>query len=221
MLSSLEMSVGSHKHSLKSFENLNCLIFSGLNYAIYRQIFIFFLVCFHSNAWSLLWMLLLTKKQSAYCHPRCSNSHSFLEVCFQSHSLFWPSIITQFFTHYSVLKIRILRANYINTGEAREQRMLGEQYWRFLGRTEVPRRPPQGRLTECDEMRSLQQTQILTFLPLSNILIVMDSLPVPSHKLQTKRNLTAFPKTKFCCAFWGDQVEKQPLELSDLCPLPS
>lgn len=148
-------------------------------------------------------MMLLIGKESAYFDPRCSNSHSFLGVCFQSRSLFWTSVIMLYFTLYSTLKICILRTNYIFTGEASEQHMLGELWWRFLGRTEVRHRPPQGKLTDYYEMRSLHETQILSLLPLSNVLRVKDTLPVLFLRLQTKRNLTAFPKTKFCYAIWG------------------
>lgn len=116
MLSFLEMSVGSHKHTSNSFETKNYLMFSGLDYVIDRQIFIFILVCFLSNAWSLLWMLLLIENQSVYFDPRCSNSPSFLEVCFQSHSLCRPSVIMLFFTLYSTLKTHVLGTKSIYWG---------------------------------------------------------------------------------------------------------
>lgn len=98
------MSVGSHKCTLKYFENKNCLIFSGLNYVIIRQVFIFILICFLSNEWNFLQRMLLIEKHSAYFNPRCSHSHSFLEACFCHNSLFWPSVIMLFFTLYSALK---------------------------------------------------------------------------------------------------------------------
>lgn len=64
--------------------------------------------------------MLLIKNESAYFNSRCTNSCSFLEVCFQSCSLLQTSVIILYFTLYTVLKICILRANYIFTGEASE-----------------------------------------------------------------------------------------------------
>lgn len=128
MLSFLEMSVGSHKHTSNSFETENYLTFSGLDYVIDRQIFIFILVCFLSNAWSLPWMMLLIEEQSVYFDPRC-NSPSFLEVCFQSHSLCQPSVIMLVFTLYSALKTHVLRTNSIywgGKGDAHAQRPVVE-----------------------------------------------------------------------------------------------
>lgn len=136
MLSFLEMPVGSHKCTLKYFENKNCLIFPGLNYFINRQIFIFILICFLSNEWSLLRMMLLIEKQSAFFNPRCSHSHSFLEACFQYNSLFWPSAIMLFFTLHSALKICFLGTDYIYVGEARSREFLescGGGSWGVLG----------------------------------------------------------------------------------------
>lgn len=112
--------------------------------------------------------------------------YSVLEVCFQSCSLLWNSVIMLYFTLCSVLKICILRTTSIFTEE--ERHMLGVPWWRFLGRAEVPHCPPQGRLTGYYGMRSLHQTQILSLLPLRTVSSVMDTLPVPFLKLQTKRN---------------------------------
>lgn len=123
------MSVGSHKHTSNSFETESYLAFSGLDYAIDRQIFIFILVCFLSNAWSLPRMMLLTEEQSVYFDPRCSTSPSFLEVCFHSHSLCRPSVIMLFFTLYSALKTHVLRTNSIRwggKGAAQAQRPAGD-----------------------------------------------------------------------------------------------
>lgn len=68
----------------------------------------------------------------------------------------------------------------------------------------------QGRLIDDYEMRRLHQTQILSLLPPSNILNATDTLPVPFLTFQTKKNLTAFPKAKFCYGIWERQSGKTP-----------
>lgn len=97
------------------------------------KIFIFILICFLSNEWSFLPVMLLTEKQSACFNPRCSHSHSYLEAGFQYNSLFWPSVIMMFFTLYSALKMCFLGTDRIYAGEARSSKCLESHDGSSLG----------------------------------------------------------------------------------------
>lgn len=74
-------------------------------------------------------------------------------------------------------------------------------------RTEVPHWPPQRRLADYYEM-SFHQTGVLSSLLHNHVLSAESTLPIAFVEVHTERNLTAFPKTKFCYDIWVDQVEK-------------
>lgn len=211
------MSVGSHKCTLKHFENKNCLIFPGLNYVINRQIFIFILISSLSNEWNLLWRMLLIEKQPACFNPWCSHSHSFLEACFQSNSLFWPSLIMLFFTLYSALKICFLSSDCMYGGEAREQGMLGEP-WGFLGSTGAPHQPPQERLT--DYYAKFAWDQMLSLFPSVMFYMTWALFLFFFSACWQREILQPFQKPSSAMQFRGDQKEKHLLELAHLI-LPS
>lgn len=142
-------------------------------------------------------------------------------VWFQSHSLFGLAVIMLFFTLCSVLKVHILRTNYMYTGEAKEQRVLREQSWRLLGSTEVPDGSPrEGWLMTMKWEDCTKHKFWACFPPVIYYMPQTLFLFLSSHFRQGEI-LQLFLKPSLVMPFGGDKVEKHPLELSALHPRPS
>lgn len=68
--------------------------------------------------------------------------------------------------------------------------------------------------------KSWHRVQILSFIPINNLLSAMVILPVPffKFKFRQKEILLHFLKSSFVMPFGGDEVKKCPPELSDISP---
>lgn len=95
-------------------------------------------------------------------------------------------VIMLIFTLCSVLKICFLRTDSMHAGGARQQWMLGEMWWRFLGYAGVPHQPARERLADYCKMWSSRSNFELAFL--RSVLHATDTFPVPFLKLLTEKS---------------------------------